>query len=289
MKRFPILLALMLLAAPAWATVYYVDATGGEDSNPGTAIDNAWQTVSEVNGSSFAAGDSILFKRGDTWDETLTVPSSGTEGSPIYFGDYGSGVYPKITGGLDENGSTNVNYGAEIITFNDAPGASLSTAYTSNPVMYEGIDNQVEVSIGGTGCTFSKNGGGYTDTADNVVVNDNVTVRVTSSGTLATGLSCVLTMGATSDTYTVTTIGCPYRLVSYNQAVGCYGGSGSIYDRAHAFYEGEGCEGTLNDQEICFTAAVECSGSYVDRWTCALGVTGGIRGLRDYLIGTYGR
>jgi len=90
---------------------YYVDATLGNDSNPGTQT-QPWKTVSKVNSTSFSAGDSIYFKRGEVWRETLTVPSSGSNGNLITFGAYGSGDKPKITGadietgwtGPDENG-----------------------------------------------------------------------------------------------------------------------------------------------------------------------------------------
>jgi len=76
---------------------YYVDATLGDDGNPGTQI-QPWRTVSKVNSTSFSAGDNIYFKRGETWRETLTVPSSGSDGNPITFGAYGSGDSPIITG-----------------------------------------------------------------------------------------------------------------------------------------------------------------------------------------------
>jgi len=92
---------------------YYVDATLGDDSNPGTQS-QPWKTISKVNSSSFNPGDKIYFKRGEVWREQLTVPSSGEEGNPITFGAYGSGDKPIISAleevpsedwsGPDENG-----------------------------------------------------------------------------------------------------------------------------------------------------------------------------------------
>jgi len=78
--------------------IYYVDATNGDDSKDGQSEANAWKTIAKVNGSSFNAGDSILFKRGEEWREQLTVPSSGSSGNPITFGAYGSGADPIING-----------------------------------------------------------------------------------------------------------------------------------------------------------------------------------------------
>jgi hypothetical protein len=80
----------------ASAATYYTDDTNGSDSNLGTDSDHPWQTIDKVNNSSFDPGDNILFKRGETWREQLTVPSSGIEGNPITFGAYGEGDNPAI-------------------------------------------------------------------------------------------------------------------------------------------------------------------------------------------------
>jgi len=93
---FSVLLAVLCLSG--WATTYYVDFTGGLDSNSGQTPELAWKTIAKINSSSFSAGDSILFKRGETWREQLTVPSSGSAGLPITFGAYGTGVNPIISG-----------------------------------------------------------------------------------------------------------------------------------------------------------------------------------------------
>lgn len=79
-------------------TIYFVDATGGSDSDDGKSPAAAWQTISKINSSSFNPNDRILFKRGEVWREQLTVNNSGTAGNPITFGAYDSGADPKITG-----------------------------------------------------------------------------------------------------------------------------------------------------------------------------------------------
>jgi len=80
-------------------TIYYVDTAAADDNGAGTSEATAWKTIAKVNASSFSAGDSILFKRGCTWREQLTVPSSGESGNPITFGAYGSGEKPVISKG----------------------------------------------------------------------------------------------------------------------------------------------------------------------------------------------
>ena len=89
---------LAVFAANASGTTYYVSSSTGNDSNTGTSSSTAWQTIAHVNGQTFEAGDSILFKRGDVWNESLTPPSSGSSGNPIKFDAYGTGAAPSLTG-----------------------------------------------------------------------------------------------------------------------------------------------------------------------------------------------
>src|SRR5580658_4807186 len=74
-----VVIILVLEAAPAaWAATYYVSSSTGSDTNSGTASTAAWQTIAHVNAQTFQPGDSILFRRGDVWNESLAPPSSGT-------------------------------------------------------------------------------------------------------------------------------------------------------------------------------------------------------------------
>ncbi|MCF6187687.1 MAG: hypothetical protein L3J49_09495, partial [Desulfobulbaceae bacterium] len=84
-------------------TDYYVDATNGNDNNSGT-ITLPWQTLNKVNNFNFGEGDQILFKRGEVWNESLTIPSSGTALNPITFGAYDTGDLPIF------NGTTTVSW-----------------------------------------------------------------------------------------------------------------------------------------------------------------------------------
>lgn len=88
---------LFFISFRANAVNYYV-SNAGSDGAAGTSTGTAWATIAKVNASSFAAGDSILFARGSSWNERLNPPSSGTAGSPIIFAAYGAGNLPQITG-----------------------------------------------------------------------------------------------------------------------------------------------------------------------------------------------
>jgi hypothetical protein len=93
-----LLACLLFVAAPTRATTYFV-AAAGSDTNSGTSSSSPWQTIAKVNASAFLPGDSILFNRGDAWYGTsLVAPSSGSSGSPITFGAYGTGANPIIKG-----------------------------------------------------------------------------------------------------------------------------------------------------------------------------------------------
>jgi hypothetical protein len=84
--------------ARASATTYYVSSSTGSDANSGTSTTTAWQTIAHVNLQTFLPGDSVLFKRGDVWNESLAPASSGSSGNPISFDAYGTGAAPNLTG-----------------------------------------------------------------------------------------------------------------------------------------------------------------------------------------------
>jgi len=97
-RLWAVALSLLLMNATGLATTYYVSSSTGNDSNSGTSTSAAWKTVAHVNGQAFLPGDSILFKRGDVWNESLATSSSGNTGNPISFDAYGTGAAPNLTG-----------------------------------------------------------------------------------------------------------------------------------------------------------------------------------------------
>ena len=104
MKKLIIIISILLLATPLFAADYYVDFTGGLDSNPGTSSGQAWKTIAKVYSKmpTFQQGDNILFKRGETWapgtdQDGLMVTCVGASGNHIKFGAYGTGPKPKIS------------------------------------------------------------------------------------------------------------------------------------------------------------------------------------------------
>lgn len=98
-----ILFALFVLCLyTAQATTYYFSAVAGDDSRTFTEARNSstpWKSLSKLNSifSNLQPGDAVLLKRGETFYGSIIVNKSGTSGSPIIIGAYGSGNKPVIT------------------------------------------------------------------------------------------------------------------------------------------------------------------------------------------------
>ncbi len=84
-----------------------MDSAAGNDSNNGTSTSTPWQTLTKVNATTFAPGDSILFKAGASWTGSLNPKGSGNSGNPIVINSYGAGAKPVIDGnGVNGTGTT---------------------------------------------------------------------------------------------------------------------------------------------------------------------------------------
>lgn len=102
MKCFYTIICYFFISLPCYATDYFVDQTGGSDSNTGTSVSQAWQTIAKVNSEMgrFRAGDRIMFKRGEIWapgnnQDGLTITCVGEPNNHIIFGSYGDGSKSK--------------------------------------------------------------------------------------------------------------------------------------------------------------------------------------------------
>jgi len=74
---------------------YYV-STSGNDINDGLSPTTPWRTLARAYDTTYAPGANIQLKRGDTWREQFTVPSSGTLTNRITLSAYGTGAKPII-------------------------------------------------------------------------------------------------------------------------------------------------------------------------------------------------
>lgn len=109
---------------------YFVSANGN-DQNAGNSSEKPWRSIEKINLSSglFNPGDSILFRRGDTFTGALNITVNGSPDDSIYVGAYGKGNKPVISGAkkisgweLHENGIYKAYY----------PDAPIKNLYVNN-------------------------------------------------------------------------------------------------------------------------------------------------------------
>lgn len=78
---------------------YYI-SSAGNNANNGMTINSSWRTVAAANSVVFQPGDTLLFRRGDTFTGIgLVIQQSGTNSQPITIGSYGTGSLPILDGG----------------------------------------------------------------------------------------------------------------------------------------------------------------------------------------------
>lgn len=99
--------AIVLSGSPAMAadTTYYVDCSS--TATPQGTLTNPWNALSQVNATTFGAGDQVLFKRGTTCTGQFVGQGSGASGSPITVGAYGTGTARAVING---GGAANAMY-----------------------------------------------------------------------------------------------------------------------------------------------------------------------------------
>ncbi|MFE7130654.1 right-handed parallel beta-helix repeat-containing protein [Streptomyces sp. NPDC057638] len=110
-SRLPLPLAALLtlafaaLPTPALAravmpgTTYFVDAVTGSDTHAGTTASAPWRSLAKVNAAALGAGDTVAFRRGQSWTGSLRLTRSGTAAAPITVTGYGSGTAAPAIGG----------------------------------------------------------------------------------------------------------------------------------------------------------------------------------------------
>jgi hypothetical protein len=134
---------------------FYVDDTGGSDSNSGTSSTDPWKSLGKVNSTAFQPGDAINFKRGSVWTGNLQIKRSGTSGSPIAYQAYGTGTAPQIR-------NPGVKYGHAVdVTgnYNVVQDLLLTDAHEAGVMIHKNTAQNVvqrnEITRTGTGVTVS--------------------------------------------------------------------------------------------------------------------------------------
>ena len=127
---------LLVLSFTANATTYYFSESGN-DANNGTSTSTPWKTLSKFNSvfASKSPGDNFLFNRGDVFYGRMIISRSGSSGSPITIGAYGTGADPVITGFTTVSAWTDL--GSNIWESTSA----VSNLKTCNMVVINGVNS----------------------------------------------------------------------------------------------------------------------------------------------------
>lgn len=86
----------LCMAVSVGAANYYLDPVQGDDTRAGTATATAWKTLARASKIKFAAGDSLLLKRGGVWSgDSLFLAAVGTAEKPVVVAPYGDPSGPR--------------------------------------------------------------------------------------------------------------------------------------------------------------------------------------------------
>lgn len=141
MKTLLVILLFACSVNSVKATNYYFSTLSGNDSRTAAEAQNPstpWKTLNKLNSffTSLKPGDSALLKRGEIFPGSLNISKSGTSGSPIVIGAFGTGNKPVITSLKTLSSWTSVGNGI-YESYNSDLGTSL------NVVLLNGVQQRL--------------------------------------------------------------------------------------------------------------------------------------------------
>jgi hypothetical protein len=149
-------------------TTYYVDATSGSDNNNGTSTSTAWRTMDKISGRTFQAGDTILFKRGETFtsNNAMRLRGDGNSSQRITLGSYGSGDWPVFRNTDGSNWKPTITAGDDWwrITEVEVDNPSHASVLVEIGIEVGGNNNLID------GCSITQTGVGIAVSGDNLEV-----------------------------------------------------------------------------------------------------------------------
>ena len=97
----------LAFSATAHHPVAYHFSPDGQDTGSAVAAQSTktpWRSISKLDAVVLFPGDSVLFNRGGNYPGWLSAIQSGKSGKPVYYGAYGKGSPPVISGALPVQG-----------------------------------------------------------------------------------------------------------------------------------------------------------------------------------------
>jgi len=233
------LLIIICLCSQALADNYFVK-DDGNDSNTGRDDAQAWLTIAKVNGFSFADGDDVYFKCGDTWSGTqLNIDWSGVDADNY-----------SIIGAYEGNGDIVLEGGETLPIINGNSGAVPSTyqgliRYRDQSGGYLIIENLNVRDSGGLGIEASYAYQSYDHPEfSNVIIRKNTVYNSDYVGiNIVRGEYCTITENVVEKSghensrvtagISITQLGTNNNTVSHNRVFGCHSEGIGVYDYPH--------------------------------------------------------
>ncbi|MBQ8408123.1 MAG: hypothetical protein IJY39_04595 [Clostridia bacterium] len=143
-------------------TAYYISSSKGNDENDGLSEDSPWKSFAHLYNMDLKPGDRVLLKRGDVWNERLTLRGNGREDAWIFVGSYGDLQQPKPEISL-QNGRHDIGILVTDISVGGKSGFGLnyvwidnlkvSNSYLGIYFRYDSSQNNKGMRV--TNCSFS--------------------------------------------------------------------------------------------------------------------------------------
>lgn len=212
----PLSLGVVGAASPAHAAgtngTYYVDCS---KSRAGTGTQSSpWNSLSQVDSTTFAPGNQILLARGTTCAGTLAPKGSGTAAAVIAVDAYGTGAKPIVAGGgasdavllsnqqyweirnleVTNHGATAANRRGVHIVLQDY---GTGTHYRLTNLTVHDVNGDGKKDLGGSaGIQFDVYGNAVKTRFDDVILDGNTVYTVDRSGiNMSTSWMCRASMG----------------------------------------------------------------------------------------------
>ena len=156
------MLSLMGLSSPSAQNQYYISSSTGSDANIGTESE-PWQTLEKISNTVLSPGDTVYFKRGDSFFGHFEVNGSGSQSNPLVITAYGVGNKPIISGEVGQSGGGDFR---EAILINN-----------NDNITFDGLEIQNHRSVSRAGVSDLESFGIYVINDSNYEVMNNFTFR----------------------------------------------------------------------------------------------------------------
>jgi parallel beta-helix repeat protein len=239
----------------SFATNYYVDPSSTSTTANGS-LAYPWKTIAQVNSGTtlLNPGDSVFFKRGQSYSGRLTISRSGSATAPIVYTNYGTGNLPEFNNAITD--IINI-YNKQYIVINGIKIIDNSISTTDHTVQAKisyaiNIENSPNCTI--SNCDISLVGVGIAVLAgsDNTTITGNYMHNMRMVRNTPTSVNPDDDYGANP-----MVIGSSNNTISNNRFEECWALS---YDYG---YDGGAVElfgGTMNNNKVMNNTAINCNG-----------------------------